>query len=109
MHELAIMENVVDGVHERMGSTKISSIQLEIGKLSGVIPDSIRFCFDIVAAGTTMEGARLDIDEPPGWAHCRVCFAEFGAAGVVVLCSCGSADVELVAGTQLRIRSVEVM
>lgn len=97
------------GVAERMGAAKICSLQVEIGKLSGVLPDSVRFCFDLVTEGTTMQGARLDIDEPEGSARCVSCGAEFSAEGPVVLCACGSSDVQLLSGTQLRIRSVEVM
>ncbi|MBE9376021.1 hydrogenase maturation nickel metallochaperone HypA [Saccharopolyspora sp. HNM0983] len=109
MHELAITRNIVDGVCERMGETRIASLQLEIGRLSGVLPDAVRFCFDLVAEDTTMHGARLDIEEPEGVARCSSCASRFETAGPVVLCSCGSADVELLGGTQLRIKSVEVI
>ncbi|GAB3689797.1 hydrogenase maturation nickel metallochaperone HypA/HybF [Nocardiopsis oceani] len=108
MHELAITENIVDGVVERMGETRIRSLQLEVGTLSGVIPEAVRFCFDLVAEGTTLEGARLDIDEPEGRALCASCGTEFTPEGWTVLCACGSSDVELLSGTRLRIRSVEV-
>lgn len=108
MHELAITESIVRGVVERMGETTVSSLQLEIGQLSGVVPDSVRFCFDLVTEGTTMQGARLDIDEPEGRAQCRSCAAEFPAHGLVVQCACGSCDVSVLSGTQLRVRSVEV-
>lgn len=108
MHELAITESIVHGVVERMGAARIRSLQLEVGTLSGVVPDAVRFCFDLVAEGTTLEGARLDIDEPEGLARCASCGAEFTPEGWMVLCSCGSSDVELLRGTGLRIRSVEV-
>ena len=44
----------------------VRRVRLEIGRLSGVVPDAVRFCFDLVAAGTTLEGAVLEIDEPGG-------------------------------------------
>ncbi|RRO18655.1 hydrogenase maturation nickel metallochaperone HypA [Saccharopolyspora rhizosphaerae] len=109
MHELAITESIVSGVVERMGSTRIASLQLEIGALSGVVADSVRFCFELVAEGTTVQGARLDIDEPRGRIACARCRSETEINGPVALCPCGNADVELLAGTELRIRSVEVM
>lgn len=108
MHELAITENIVRGVVERMGETPICSLQLEIGKLSGVVPDAVRFCFDVVTEDTTMQGARLDIDEPEGRAQCRSCTAEFPTRELVVQCDCGSCDLAVLSGTQLRVRSVEV-
>ncbi len=109
MHELSITQSVVDAVLERLPDTKIAEVRLEIGKLSGIVPDSVRFCFDLVIAGTSLEGARLDIDEPSGRAHCVDCDTEFDVDDLILLCPCGSANVEVLAGQQLRIRSVEVV
>ncbi|WP_020500156.1 hydrogenase maturation nickel metallochaperone HypA [Sciscionella marina] len=109
MHELAISEQIVEGVAERMGTARIVGVRLEVGKLSGVLPDALRFCFELATEGTTLEGARLDIEEPDARAHCRGCGADFSTADQIVLCACGSAEVDLRSGTQLRIRSVEVM
>ena len=50
----------------------------------------------------------LEIDEPGGRVACRRCAAEFDTDEVLALCPCGSADVELLRGRELRIRSVEV-
>lgn len=109
MHELAITQSIVDAVTERFDGATVSGVRLEIGKLSGVVPDAVRFCFDLVAAGTTVEGARLDIDEPAGRARCRDCAGEFEPDAPILLCPCGSAQVEVLAGGELLIRSVEVI
>jgi len=109
MHELSITRSVVDAVLQRLPDTRIAEVRLEIGKLSGIVPDSVRFCFDLVVAGTLLEGARLDIDEPSGRAHCVDCDTEFAVDDLILLCPCGSANVEVLAGRQLRIRSVEVV
>ena len=61
MHELAITEGVVDAVTGRLPGTRITWVRLEIGALSGVVADSVRFCFDLVTEGTDLEGARLEI------------------------------------------------
>jgi hydrogenase nickel incorporation protein HypA/HybF len=108
MHELAITQTVVDTISERFGDTRVLAVRLEIGKLSGVLPDAVRFCFDLVTEGTTVAGARLDIDEPAGRAACRTCGGEFDIAQPILLCPCGSADVEVISGGELRIFSVEV-
>ena len=109
MHELAITESIVAAVVERMPDTTVRRVRLEIGRLSGVVPDAVRFCFDLVAAGSPVEGARLEIDEPPGRARCRSCGCAFAVEGLVVLCPCGSADVEVVGGDELLVRAVEVV
>ena len=109
MHELSITQAVVDAVVERMGDTPIGKVTLEIGRLSGVVTGSVRFCFDIVADGTPVAGAVLEVIEPPGHARCRDCSAEFDVDDPILLCpGCGSANVAVLAGAELRIRSVEV-
>jgi hydrogenase nickel incorporation protein HypA/HybF len=108
MHELAITQSVVDTIVERTDRARVTAVRLVIGKVSGVVPDAVRFCFELVAAGSPVEGARLEIEEPAGRGRCRACAGEFACDGLVVLCPCGSADVEVLGGDELLIRSVEV-
>ena len=75
MHELAITESLVGAVVEHVGAAKVLRVQLVIGRLSGVVPDAVRFCFDVCAQGTSLSGAQLDIVEAPGRAQCRDCQA----------------------------------
>lgn len=107
MHELSITESVVAAVTERMRDAPVRRIRLEVGRLSGLVPDAVRFCFEMVAAGTTCEGATLEIDEPVGVGRCRSCATVFDTMEVLPLCDCGSADVEVLGGCELRIREVE--
>jgi hydrogenase nickel incorporation protein HypA/HybF len=109
MHELSITQSVVDTIADRMDGAKVTGVRLEIGRLSGVMPDQVRFCFDLVCAGTTLDGAWLDIVEPAGRAWCRDCATEFEPAGPIMLCGCGSADVSVLGGQELRITAVEVV
>ena len=108
MHELAIAESVVETVTQRLPSAKVTCVFLEVGALSGVVPDSIRFCFDLATEGTGLAGARLEITEPPARCRCRACGAQFQPESPVVLCPCGSPDVAVLSGEQLTIVSVEV-
>jgi hydrogenase nickel incorporation protein HypA/HybF len=108
VHELAIAESVVETVTERLPGATVTCVHLEIGELSGVVPDSIRFCFDLATEGTGLAGARLEITEPPARCRCRACGAEFRPDSPVVLCPCGSPDVAVLAGEELKIVSVQV-
>jgi len=109
MHELAITEAVVNAVIERTGDAPVTCVRLEIGKLSGVVPDAVRFCFDLVCEGTPLQGAALEIVEPGGSGTCRGCGQAFDVNDPIVLCpGCGSADVAVHAGRDLRILSVDV-
>jgi hydrogenase nickel incorporation protein HypA/HybF len=109
VHELAITESIVAAVKEKLGGAPVRRVCVEVGRLSGVVPDALRFCFELVTEGTPLQGADLLIDEPRGRAHCRGCGADFALDDPVLLCPCGSADVDVTAGRDLRVRSVEVV
>ena len=106
MHELAITQGVVDAVTGRTGTAPVTSVRLRVGRLSGVVPDAMRFCFELVTAGTPLDGAALEIEQPEGRGRCRFCGAEFVLADLILLCDCGSADVEVLAGRELAVASV---
>ncbi len=108
MHELAIAESVVSSVLERTADRHVSVVRLRVGRLAGVVPDALSFCFELVTAGTPLEGSSLEISVEHGRAHCRECTAEFDVDDPFLLCSCGSADVELLSGRELCVTSVEV-
>jgi hydrogenase nickel incorporation protein HypA/HybF len=108
MHELAIAEGLVEAVTERLPGTRIACVRLEIGALSGVVADSLRFCFDLATEGTALEGSLLEITEPAARCECRACGEASEPDGPIVLCPCGSADVAVVSGQQLIITSVKV-
>jgi hydrogenase nickel incorporation protein HypA/HybF len=108
MHELAITESLVSTVREHVGESKVIRVRLAIGKLSGIVPDAVSFCFDVCAAGTTLEGARLEVEEVSARVRCRSCDAEFALEDGIPLCTCGSADVDVLSGRELKIMEVEV-
>jgi hydrogenase nickel incorporation protein HypA/HybF len=83
-------------------------VRLEIGELSGVEPDAIRFCFELAAEGTPVAGADLEIVVVAACGRCRTCDGVFRPADHILLCGCGSADVAIVSGEELRIASVGV-
>jgi len=109
MHELAIAESLVEAVQARTGRQTVRSVRLQVGRLSGVVPDALMFAFERAVQGTPLEGAQLLIDEPAGWLHCRTCQADQGRDDLILLSECGSADVEVTAGRELALLSVEVV
>jgi hydrogenase nickel incorporation protein HypA/HybF len=108
VHELSVTRSVVDAVCERAAGRRVHRITIEVGALTAVVPDAMRFCFELVTEGTVAEGARLDIEQCPGAAHCRTCDASFTLADPILLCPCGSADVRVTAGRELQLVSMEV-
>lgn len=109
MHELSITQQVVDQIVERLGDVPVRRVRLEVGRLSGIVPEAMTFCFELVTAGTGLAGAALEFERPGGDARCRACGAGFDTGEVLPLCEgCGGADVAVTGGTGLRIREVEV-
>jgi len=108
MHELVVAESIVAAVEEKVSTHRVASVRLQLGDLSGVVAEALRFCFDLCTEGTALEGAVLEIDEVPGLARCRGCGSELSIESLLDLCSCGTADLELLAGQELRIKEVEV-
>ncbi len=105
---MAITQSVVEAVADRCAGRSVEKVTLVIGALSGVVPDSVSFCFELCTMGTTLEGATLEIVDVPGRARCRTCAELVELPDFIALCTCGSADLEIVAGEELSIRSVEV-
>ena len=108
MHELAITQSVVETVLQRTGTQPVTVVRLQVGRLTGVVPDAMRFCFELATEGTPLQGATLQIEQPAGRAHCRTCGDDFELADLFLLCPCGSSDVELLNGRELYVTSVEV-
>jgi hydrogenase nickel incorporation protein HypA/HybF len=108
MHEMAITQSVVDTVCEHAAGRRVHSVRVEVGALCAVVPDSMQFCFELATEGTVADGARLDLDVRPGAARCHSCSEEFELGDLILLCPCGSADVEVLAGRDLKILSMEV-
>ncbi len=123
MHELGITQNIVAIVTEHAKGAKVQRVLLEIGKLSAIMPDAIRFCFDILSAimpdairfcfdictqSTVLEGAMLEILEIPGLGICRQCGAEIYLDKPYGICKCGSVQLDLIAGEELKIKEIEI-
>jgi hydrogenase nickel incorporation protein HypA/HybF len=108
MHEMGITQSIVAIVAEQAAGRKVKRVTLEIGKLAAVMPDAIRFCFDVVAQGSALDGAALDIVEIPGRARCLDCGGEVMLAEVFGSCACGSRKLERLAGEELNIKSMEL-
>ncbi|HFD13233.1 MAG TPA: hydrogenase maturation nickel metallochaperone HypA [Crenotrichaceae bacterium] len=108
MHELGITRNIIAIVSEQANAGKVIRVTLEIGKLSAIMPDAIRFCFDIVARDTIVDGATLEIREIPGLGRCRECRKEMRLEQLFARCECGSNKIDCIAGEELKIKEIEV-
>ena len=109
MHELGITQNIVAIVQENARGAPVKRVTLEIGQLSAIMADAIRFCFDICCEGTILEGATLEIMEVPGLGKCRHCGAEIRLEQPFGQCDrCDSIELDIIQGQELQIKEMEV-
>jgi hydrogenase nickel incorporation protein HypA/HybF len=115
MHELAVMQAVIERIESVLAAgvagptpPRILAVRLEVGALAGVVPDALRFCFDLCTRDTALDGAALEIVEIAARARCRTCDGDVGVDGPLTICPCGSLDLEWLAGAELRVRDIEV-
>ena len=108
MHELALMERVVAEVEARIRPSRVGCVRMQIGQLAGVLPETLEFCFALCARGTVLDGARLVIDEVRGRGLCRRCGGTVAMETLADRCSCGSAEIDVKGGRELRIATLEL-
>ncbi len=106
MHELSIMEGVLDMVRESAGQNnirKINRLKLVIGKLTMIMPDSLQFAFEVLSQEDMFRGAVLEIQEVPALIKCKVCDNETVQEDpyLFVCAACGSNQVEITRGREM--------
>ena len=109
MHELSLVINVVHLVSEdaaRKGIARISTVELEVGEISGALPHALKEAFPIACRGTILESADLVVKEVAAGVKCKKCGREFFPTREGWACpSCGSYEAALTQGTELRVIS----
>ncbi len=112
MHELAITEEVVRIVTDKaaaMKASRVASVELVLGVLSGIVPDSVSFYFEHFSQGTPCQGARLDFVRVSAVARCRGCQHQFEPGEFDWTCpECGHLGADIVAGKELAVASIEL-
>ncbi len=113
MHELAIAQSIVEVVETRAAecnAARVKGVRLKVGEASGVVIDSLTFCFETLASlDPTLAGAQLLIDTVPHRAWCRRCAGEFPIMNFVARCpTCEEWSNEVISGTELQILEMEI-
>lgn len=109
MHEMSITQGIIDLCLQHAGGRRILSLEVDIGELSSVVPEAIEFCFEACSKDTLLEGARIGITRIPGKGLCQQCGSETVLAELFASCSfCGSCQVKILSGEEMRVREIEV-
>lgn len=112
MHEMSLCESllsIIEAEAARQNFARVSMVRLEVGPFSGAEPEALRFCFDAVSRGTLAEAADVEIIAMPGKAQCLDCAVSVEISERHEPCPrCGGHALQITAGTELRIRDLEV-
>lgn len=113
MHEMGIAMEIVEiamaSIPRDLKNGRVERVNLKVGKLTAIIPDSLRFCFDIVAKDTPLCNAALHIEEIPIVIRCSDCKDEWTIDEPIFTCrTCHGGSVTMVTGRELDIHSIEI-
>lgn len=112
MHEVALCESILQIIEDesnKKGFTRVRIVRLEIGELSCVDNDALRFSFDVVMKHSVAEHAQLHIINVPGTARCNACEQDVGLENRFDPCPlCGNTRLTITGGEQMRVKELEV-
>ena len=114
MHEMGIALQIIEiataSLPADLGHARVAQVNLKVGKLAAIVPESLRFCFDVAIKDTPLAGAKLAIEEMPVVAKCKDCNAQWTIDEPVFICNtCESGSLEILSGRELDIESIEVV
>jgi hydrogenase nickel incorporation protein HypA/HybF len=109
MHELSLSSAVVATTVKHADGRRVSVINLRIGRLRQVVPETLQFYFGFVARETVCEGARLELEMIDARLRCRPCGTEWAIEIPAFRCpTCGGSEVEVASGDEFEVESIEV-
>jgi hydrogenase nickel incorporation protein HypA/HybF len=112
MHELSVVANLFEILEDKLEAQKgkkVCFVKLQVGLLSGVVPELLKTAFDIYKKDTFAEDAELDIIEVPCKVECRECGTVAIKEDYVFICdNCGSTDIKTLEGTDMILETMEI-
>lgn len=111
MHELSVAAALLERVEvhaDRVGGKRVLAVNLVVGERAGIVEDSLRFSFELLAAGTPADGARIGVRWTPMRFHCPRCDRDYGPVGGDFRCpACETVGEVADDGGELVIESLE--
>lgn len=113
MHEMSVAQSIVEIVQQHLPpeneKPSVKSVKVRIGEFSGVVPESLEFCFDLITESTPLHGARLEIEDVALMARCKTC-EEISRLeyGTFACPTCGSSEIVMLSGNELQVVAIEL-
>jgi hydrogenase nickel incorporation protein HypA/HybF len=109
MHELSIAQAIADVAERHAAGRTVVKVEVRVGHLRQVVPESLDFAFALITQGTSLDGAELLIEHVPAAGRCRSCAAESVLEEFPLWClRCGGLDMEVLSGEELLIDALEL-
>jgi hydrogenase nickel incorporation protein HypA/HybF len=109
VHELSLSSAIVNTVAKHARGRNVTVVNLRVGRLRQVIPDTLEFYFQFVARDSVCDGARLHQEVIPARLRCRGCEHEWAIEIPAFRCpACAGSDVEVASGDEFEVESIEV-
>ena len=113
MHEMGIAMQIIEiataSIPPDLDGARVAKVNLKVGKLAAIVPESLRFCFSVAIKDTPLDGAELSIEELPVLARCKECDTKWTITEPVFKCeTCNSGSLEILSGRELDIESIEI-
>ncbi len=108
MHEVGLVDGIVEAVQRRAGERPVARIRVRIGTLHRAVQGPMDQALELVAAGTVVEGAVLDLVQVPVTVTCQDCARTSESEDLTPFCeACGSFAIEHTGGDELTLESIE--
>lgn len=109
LHELSIAEAIIEVAVRQADGRRVTKVRVQVGHLRQVVPSALDFSFGLVAEGTPLEGAELEMEEVPVSARCGGCGKRGEIPDFPLQCrACGSSELEILTGEELLVESLDL-
>jgi hydrogenase nickel incorporation protein HypA/HybF len=109
MHEFAIASAIVATAVRHADGRPVAVVTVRCGRLRQVVPASLAFAFGVLSRETLCDGAVLEQEVVPARLRCDACARDWEIELPIFRCpTCGTAAVEVVAGEELEVESIEI-
>ena len=111
MHEIKIAEDlsaIVLDAAKRENLARVTKVNISFGQMVQIVPDIFRFAFGETVRNSVAENAEVNIEILPVKMKCINCGNDFQVTENRFACNvCGSADLDIIQGKELFIKSIE--